>query len=96
MIKNGDLAVKLNGCIVLPEKYKDLSDSGECFIVKFGDKTAIYFYIFRGIIDSSKGYLYVADDLLYTDYINTNKFSAEQDFINIVELEKNLYSCSTG
>lgn len=57
MILNGEIAVEGNGSIVLPEKMKSLSDSGECFLVKFENNNAIYFYEYRGILESSKGYI---------------------------------------
>lgn len=91
LVTNNTISVKSNGCITLPEEYKHLSDSGECFIVNFKGKTAIYFYTFRGILDSSKGYLFVTNELNYSDYSNT-----DTDFTNIVEIKENLYSCSTG
>lgn len=90
LVTENTISVKSNGCIILPEEYKHLSDGGECFIVNFKGKTAVYFYTFRGILDSSKGYLFVTNKLDYSDYSNTNT-----DFTNIVEIKENLYSCST-
>ena len=95
MVKNGSIKVKSNGLVVLPEELRYLSDTGECFIVEFRDNTAIYFYSFRGILESSKGYLYVTDKLCYKDYINTNKYVGTMDFVNLEKLDNNLYSCST-
>lgn len=95
MVKNGSIEVRSNGLVVLPEELRNLSDTGECFIVKFRDKTAIYFYSFRGILESSKGYLYVTDKLCYKDYINTNIYVATRDFVNLEKLDNNLYSCAT-
>lgn len=95
MVRNGTIKVKPNGCIVLPEEFKRLSDNGECFIVKFHGDTAIYFYSYRGILESSKGYLYITDKLCYTDYVDTVAYVATQNFVNLVEIQKNLFSCST-
>lgn len=95
MIKSGDLPVKSNGCIVLPKELSHISDSGECFIVEFENNTAIYFYSFRGVTGSSKGYLYVTEKLSYADYINTDVYVGTMEFINIVKIEENWYSCST-
>ena len=64
-------------------------------MVEFYDQTAIYFYTYRGILESSKGYLYVTDELSYTDYIDTSEYVAYRDFVNIKELGDNWYSCST-
>lgn len=95
LIKTGELTVEPNGCITLPDNLKKLSDSGDCFIIEFSDKTAIYFYTYRGVLESSKGYVYVTDELSYTDYIDTSEYVAYRDFVNIKELGDNWYSCST-
>lgn len=95
MIKSGDIQVKSNGCIVLPEDLSHISDSGECFLVEFQNSTAIYFYTFRGVSSSSKGYIYVTDELTYEEYINTEVYVGTMDFVNIKEIEKDWYSCST-
>ena len=96
MIKNGEIQVQPNGIIVLPNELRKISHSGECVIVEVNDKTAIYFYSFRGILESSRGYLYFTDKISYTDYIDVSKYAASMDFINMVEIELNLYSCSTN
>lgn len=96
MIRDGTISVQPNGCVILPDEFKYLSDSGECFVVRFlQDKTALYFYSFRGILDSSKGYIYTTDKISYSDYINTDVYVIMEDFTNIVELTENLFSCST-
>ena len=94
-IKTAELSVESNGCVTLPDSLKKLSASGDCFVVEFYDQTAIYFYTYRGILESSKGYLYVTDELSYTDYIDTSEYVAYRDFVNIKELGDNWYSCST-
>lgn len=96
LIKDGKLEVKANGLVVLPEKYKKLSDSGECVIFNYFDKTAIYFWTYRGIIDSSKGYFYVTDEINYQDYINTEVYSSSIDFTKVKELDENWYFATTG
>ncbi len=95
LIIDNEISVAANGCIKLPEELKYLSDSGECFIVSYDKNTAIYFYDYRGILESSKGCLYVTDKISYLDYVNTNIYSATRDFVNVKEIENNLYSCST-
>lgn len=95
MIKNGDLAVQSNGLVVLPDEMKKLSDSGECLLVEFDGQTAIYFYSFRGILESSKGYIYVTDEIAYENYIDVSAYDPSPDFVNVVELDSNWYSCST-
>lgn len=95
MIKSGELTPQSNGVISLPDEMKKLSRSGECVIVEFDGQTAIYFYSFRGALESSKGYIYVTDEISYKDYIDVSKYNADWDFVNTVELEPNWYSCST-
>lgn len=95
MIKNGEVSVKSNGLIILPEDLKHLSQTGECFLVSFREETAIYFYSFRGVIDSSKGYLFITDQLDYEDYIDLETYVAEWSFVNVEEIEENWYSCAT-
>ncbi len=95
MIASGVLTVQPNGLVSLPDEMKHLSDSGECAVVEFRDGTAIYFYTFRGILESSKGYLFVTDTISYADYIDTEHYVSSWDFVNMVELAPNWYSCST-
>lgn len=95
-VLEGDITVKENGCIALPQNMEHLSASGECFIVEFNGCTAIYFYSYRGVLDSSKGYLYITDKLHYEEYINTDSYIPTREFVNVVKIEDNLFSCSTN
>ena len=95
MIKSGELTVQASGLIVLPKEIEKLSDSGECLLVEFNGQTAIYFYSFRGLLESSKGYLYVTDEIAYENYIDVSAHDPSPDFVNVVELDSNWYSCST-
>lgn len=95
LIKNSEITVQPNGCVVLPTSLSHLSDSGECFLIRFGKGTAIYFFSYRGIIDSSKGYVYTTDEILWSDYINTEKYVPDIDFYEEVRLEENWYFCNT-
>jgi len=96
MIKSKDISVNSNGIIPLPEEFIDLSDSGECLLVEYKGKTAIYFYSFRGVLESSKGYLYVTDDLNYIDYIDVDTWASTQNFVNVKKIDKKWFSCSTN
>ena len=95
MILDNTLSVKSNGLIELPDDLKKLSDGASCVLVDFQGKTGIYFYTFRGILDSSKGYVFITDKIDYTDYINTEKFSPYMDFTNIKQISENWFSVST-
>lgn len=95
MIKNDHLEVKNNGCVTLPKELEYLSDSGECFIISFGEDTAIYFYTYRGIVDSSKGYVYLAPELSYEDYVNVELYVPTIEFIKTIKITQRLYMCST-
>lgn len=96
MVKSNDISVKSNGIISLPKEYQDLSDSGECLLVEYDGKTAIYFYSYRGILESSKGYLYITNDLNYLDYINVDKWASTQNFVNVKKIDSKWLSCSTN
>ena len=96
LILNGDLSVQSNGCVVLPKGYEHLSDSGECFIKWFRNyQTAIYFFKHRGILGSSRGYLYVTDKFSYKDFIDLDVYTGTSNFVNVKKIKENLYSCST-
>ena len=60
-IVQGKYEISENGLVKLPEGYAHLSDTGEVSLVIYDDKPAVYFWTFRGIIDSSKGYIYILD-----------------------------------
>ena len=94
-IQDKTVTVKENGIVTLPEGMKKLSDSGECKIVEFRGGTAVYFYTFRGWLGSSRGYLYVTDAISYEDYIDTDRYVAGEDFVNVAELGGGWYSCAT-
>lgn len=95
MINDGDLYVDSNGCIILPDNQKYLSDSGECFIVEFNNKTAIEFFLYRGLLDSgSKSYIYITNKLSYNDYIDEDKYNSLNSYTIIKEITANLCLCS--
>ena len=96
MVVDGDIPVKPNGCITLPKSMKYLSDSGECFIVEFNSRTAIYFYSYRGILESSRGYLYITDRLNCEDYVDKTLYVSKPDFVDVERVTECLYSCKTN
>ena len=96
MISSGEIAVESNGCVILPKGFKHLSDSGECFVVEFKGQTALYFYTCRGLLDESRGYVYITNKLSYSDYIDTNEYVANYDFSILKQLTDSLYLCTTG
>ena len=81
--------------VTLPDEFKNLSDTGECLIVEFEDQSAIYFFEFRGILGESRGYVYVTDQIDWKDYVNEDKYTGTQDWIDIEEIETNWYSVKT-
>lgn len=96
LIYNGTLHVQDNGLITLPETLKNLSHTGECVLVKFDENTAIYFYEYRGILEESRGVLYITNLISYEDYANADRFPGDLDCTEVFELEPNWYSCRTG
>ncbi len=93
MILEGDVQVEENGCILLPDGYKRLSDSGECFVVEFNGQTGVYFFTYRGAMtENSRGYVFVTQELDWRDYINTDKYLETMNWFDIEELDEGWYS----
>ena len=95
LILDGYVKIAENGLVTLPDDMKNLSDTGECVIVEFDGQSAIYFYEFRGILGESRGYVYVTDQIDWKDYVNEDKYTGTQDWIDIEEIETNWYSVKT-
>ncbi len=96
LILNGGVEIAENGLVTLPDEIKDLSDTGKCVIVEFQDQSAIYFFEFRGLLDESRGYVYVTDQIDWKDYVDEKKYAGTEDWIDIEEIEPNWYSVKTG
>lgn len=90
MLLTGELVPTNNGVIVLPNDLKSLSDSGECIFVEFQSKKAVYFYSFRGMLDATKGYVFVSEKLQELQYP-----TMDDCFVNVVEIEENWFKVST-
>lgn len=90
MLLNGELVPTSTGVIALPDDMKNLSDSGECVLVEFQSKKAIYFYSYRGMLDATKGYVFISDKLQELQYPTT-----DDCFVNVVEIEENWFEVST-
>ena len=95
LILDGNVEIAENGLITLPDELKDISDTGECEIVEFQDQTAIYFFEFRGILGESRGYVYVTDQIDWENYVNEDKYTGTQGWIDVEEIETNWYSVKT-
>jgi len=95
LILDESVEIAENGLVTLPDEFKNLSDTGECLIVEFQDQSAIYFFEFRGILSESRGYVYVTDQIDWKDYVNADKYTGTQDWIDIEEIETNWYSVKT-
>ena len=95
LILDESVEIAENGLVTLPDNFKNLSDTGECLIVEFQDQSAIYFFEFRGILGESRGYVYVTDQIDWKDYVNVDKYTGTQDWIDIEEIETNWYSVKT-
>lgn len=90
MLLNGELVPTSTGVIALPDDMKNLSDSGECVLVKFQSKKAIYFYSYRGMLDATKGYVFISDKLQELQYP-----TMDDCFVNVVEIKENWFEVST-
>ena len=95
LILDESVEIAENGLVTLPDEFKNLSDTGECLIVEFQDQSAIYFFEFRGILGESRGYVYVTDQIDWKDYVNADKYTGTQDWIDIEEIETKWYSVKT-
>lgn len=95
LILDDEVEIAENGLVTLPDNLKNLSDDGVCFIVEFQEKSAIYFFTARGILGESNGYVYITDKIDWHDYVNEEKYTGTQDWIDIEELEVNWYSVKT-
>lgn len=91
-IMQGQYEIKENGVVGLPEKYERLSDTGEVCLVMFNGKSAIYFWTDRGVLESSRGYVYVLDDVPESIM---DKFSMGNNFVYMKEVAESWYSVST-
>ena len=91
-IMQGQYEIEENGVVELPEEYERLSDTGEVCLVMFNGKPAVYFWIDRGVLESSRGYVYVLDDVPESII---DEFSTGNNFVNMKEVAENWYSVST-
>lgn len=91
-IVQGRYDITENGLVELPEEYENLSDTGDVSLVMFDGKAAVYFWTYRGMLESSKGYVYVFDNAT-EDVID--KCSSSNNFVNVKEVTTNWYSVST-
>ena len=95
LILDESVEIAENGLVTLPDDMKNLSDTGECDIVEFDGQSAVYFYTFRGLLSESRGYVYVTDKIDWKDYVNEEKYTATEDWVDIEEIEPNWYSVKT-
>lgn len=95
LILEESVEIAENGVVTLPDEFKNLSDTGQCVIVNFQGQSAIYFFEFRGILGESRGCVYVTDQIDWKDYVNEDKYTGTQDWIDIEEIETNWYSVKT-
>ena len=90
-ILSGELQADEMGTIELPdaEQYHDISDSDRVVLLSDDGKRGIYFYTFSGLLESSRGYIYITDDL------PEESCNIYYDIVNLEHYEGNWYSCST-
>lgn len=90
-ILSGKLKADETGTILLPqeEQYQDISDGNRVILVSDDGKRGIYFYIFSGLLESSRGYIYITDEL------PEEECNSNYDIVNLEYYKGNWYSCST-
>lgn len=91
-IAAGKYEIDANGLVELPDEYKYLADTGTVCMVSYEGESAVYFWTYRGMLGSSKGYVYVLGE---TNVDITEKCSDEFDFTNIKAVSENWYKVST-
>lgn len=90
-ILSGKLKADETGTILLPQEkqYQDISDDNRVILVSDDEKRGIYFYTFSGLLESSRGYIYIVDELP-EEGCNSN-----YDIVNLEHYKGNWYSCAT-
>ncbi|AZK44935.1 hypothetical protein [Paenibacillus lentus] len=73
--------------LLLPPKFRYLSDGGEIIINQ--SKTIFFFYSYRGILDNYNGFIFVVDK-----NVNSIKEVLE-DFSNIIQMNEHWYWISS-
>ncbi len=93
MILDGEIEVKDDGWFTLPEGSASLSDTGEGCIVKYSHEDyRVYFFTFRGMLGSSKGFLY---KLSPEEYSKINKSTNRFNFVNVKAIDDRWCTAST-
>ncbi len=95
LILDGSMNIAENGVITLPTEMKALSDTGECQIVEFNGRSAIYFFEACGILGESSGYVYVTDRIFWKDYVNEDVYTGTLYWYDVEQIESNWYSVKT-
>lgn len=90
-ILSGELKADETGTILLPQEkqYQDISDGNRVILVSDDGKRGIYFYTFSGLLESSRGYIYITDEL------PEKECNSNYDIVNLEYYKENWYSCST-
>lgn len=91
-ILKGNYEIGDDGLIELSDKYEQLADTGTVCMVLFKGKPSIYFWTYRGMLGSSKGYVYMLNT---TDTYIAGKCSDRFHFVNVKEISDGWYSVST-
>lgn len=90
-ILSGELKADGIGTVFLPqeEQYQDISDSNRVILLSDDGEKGIYFYTFSGLLESSRGYIYITDEL------PEEKCNSNYNIVNLEHYKENWYSCST-
>lgn len=89
LIMQGELIPDENGTIKLPEQLKneEMARGGCVHIIEYGSQMGIYFCTFTGLLESSAGFVYLADNT-FNDYSQGNLILQDQYL-------EDWYYCST-
>lgn len=68
MVENGQIHPGDIGYAQLPPEYEHISRGGQIIIKKENGVTSVFFFTFRGVLDSFSGYMYRSDDTPPPEY----------------------------
>lgn len=92
LILDGEYEISDDNIVKLPQKFADLADTGEVCLVLFENEPAVYFWTYRGMLGSSKGYIYLLNS---SDKDIIDKCTDRFNFVSSRQIDDRWYSVST-
>lgn len=92
LILDGEYKISDDSIVKLPQEFADLADTGEVCMVLFENEPAVYFWTYRGMLGSSKGYIYLLNS---SDKDIIDKCTDRFNFVSSSQIDDRWYSVST-